>query len=769
AHEHGVIHRDVKPENILLERGRAVVADFGIARAVSAAGSERITGTGLSLGTPAYMSPEQASGERDVDGRADVYSLGCVLYEMLAGEPPFTGPTPQAVVAKRFAGPAPDVGILRDGTPPHVRGALARALARSPADRFPDAADFARALDPSASRPASTGAPGTRTASDGVHLGRLVGRRYVLPIAALGAAGLLVAAGALVLHWRARRAPTATVTAVPAGPTRLAVLPFENLGDTSTAYFADGISDEIRGKLAALSQVLVIARSSSALYRQSRKSVPAITRELGVQYILTATVQWVKDPKGTSRVQVRPELVRVVGNTPLTQWQQSFDAVVTDVFQVQSQIATRVAQALDLQFGAEQRSKLAQQPTTNISAYDAFLRGEETWTTATASTAASTFLVPAAKYFERAVEIDPGFVIAWARLAQTQAVIFGNRPSEARRAGISAAVVRRAAERASALARGGPEGRLALGYYYGLVEKDDERALEEFTLGIRAAPNNSDLLEAASLAEQTLGRWADALAHLRQAALVDPRSASVTVALGHVLLQTRRNEEAQEMFARARSFRPSDVNAVDGLVLAAVARGDIAAAHAAMQIPATLNESTALATVLASRGLGWALDDRLRRVLEKLGPDAFGGDRISWGLALAEAARLRGDEVAVRAYTDSARTAADAALERAPNDPYVHASRGVALARLGRREPAIREGTRAVQLMPTERYAADGPYLQHELVRIYILADEYDKAIDQLESLLETPYYLSPGWLRIDPTFAPLRGNPRFERLARRE
>jgi dipeptidyl aminopeptidase/acylaminoacyl peptidase len=197
AHRHGVVHRDVKPENVLLgEDGQTLLADFGGARGadpVAVAGT--LTGTGFSVGTPAYMSPEQAAGERDVDGRSDQYALGCVLYECLAGEPPFTGRTPQAVLAKRFAGPAPDVGVLRDGVPAGVRAALGRALARSPADRFPTAAAFAAALAGAAPGDAPQPPPGVHA------LAPARSRRR-----AAIAAGLGVAALALVATVALRRA-----------------------------------------------------------------------------------------------------------------------------------------------------------------------------------------------------------------------------------------------------------------------------------------------------------------------------------------------------------------------------------------------------------------------------------------------------------------------------------------------------------------------------------------------------------------------------------
>ena len=255
AHQHGVVHRDIKPENILLTRdGSTLVADFGVARALGA--DDGLTQTGFAIGTPAYMSPEQAAGDKGIDARTDVYSLAAVLYEMLAGEAPYTGPTAQAIAAKRLTEPPPSVRAVRPSVPESEDQAIRKALAPVAADRFSNAAQLAQALQPaSVTASPMTAAPAAPTVVTAKTTSATVRRRRI-PIAALALIlGLLIGAGALFAWRRSHANPESS------GERRVAVLPFENLGDSADAYFADGITDAVRGKLTALPGMRVTVRS----------------------------------------------------------------------------------------------------------------------------------------------------------------------------------------------------------------------------------------------------------------------------------------------------------------------------------------------------------------------------------------------------------------------------------------------------------------------------------------------------------------------------
>ncbi len=748
AHQHGVIHRDIKPENILLTPRHALVADFGIARALGASGGEKLTETGLTVGTPAYMSPEQASGERELDGRSDIYSLGVVLYEMLAGEPPFSGATIQVMIARRFTERAPSLRAVRETVPEAIEQAVDKALAKAPADRFAATGDFAKALMVPITAPVPTSTEVTRPPP------QPAARTRRIPLSLGVVLGFLVGVGVLFGWLRNHGGDEAPGAG---GARRLAVLPFENLGAADDEYFADGVTDEVRGKLDSLPGLQVTARSSSGQYKKTAKPPQEIGRELGVDYLLTGTVRWEK-AAGGNRVRVSPELIVV--STASTKWQKPFDAALSDVFQVQADIAGRVAQALNLALEGPKQEQLAERPTQNLAAYDAYLKGEEIaqgiWGIDPPT------LRRAAGYYEQAVALDSSFALAWAQLSRTMSyVYFLGTPTAA-----DAERARAAADRALALAPSRAEGRLALGDYYRNVGGDNASALEQYAEGQRLAPSNADVLTGAGLAQQGLGRWEDALGQLQKALALDPRSFATARRLAFTLLRLRRYPEALAACDRALALGPTNLQALETKAMVRLALGDLPGARAELRAAPKEVEPAALVAYVGNYwDLFWVLDDDQQALLLRLTPQAFDDDRAAWGLVLAQTYALRGDRVKSRAYADSARIAFEDQLKGLPEGAQLHVLLGLALAYMGRESEAVREGERSVALLPIAVDGYTGPYLQHQLVRIYLLTGEHQKALDQLEPLLGIPYHLSSGWLRVDPAFDPLRKNPRFQRL----
>ncbi len=581
-----------------------------------------------------------------------------------------------------------------------------------------------------------------------------VATRRALVLVAAGAAVLLVVAG-IILARRARKG-----TAETKGPKRVVVLPFENLGSAEDDYFADGVANAVRGKLGSLPGLEVIARASSAAYRRAPKTLMQIAGELGVRYLLRATVRRQRGAGMTGRVQVSPELLEVSGSgAPTSKWKQSFDAELAGVFQVQSDIARRVARALGVALGAGEEKRLAGKPTQNLAAYDAFLRGEEASRRGAEDPPS---LRRTLSLYEEAVALDPGFGQAWAQVSVTNSLLYGNgapEPELRERA-------RNAAEKAIALAPDGPEGYVALGIYEVAVGNDGKRALEMFAQGMSIAPAGSDLLRTTARVEQSLGRWEEAAEHFKRAERLDPHLTQIKKLLGSTLNYLRRYPEARQVLDRGLALAPADLDLIEFKAMTFLAQGDLAGARAVLKAAPKEVTPDALVAYMANYGdLVWLLDEEQRDLLLRLAPSAFDGDRGNWGVCLAETYAIRGDAAGVRTHAEEARKALEENLRATPQDPQRHASLGLALAYLGRKEEAIREGERAVSLQPVTKDAVEGPYNQHQLVRIYMLVGEPEKALDQLEALLKIPYWLSPAWLAIDPNFDPLRKNPRFQKL----
>jgi eukaryotic-like serine/threonine-protein kinase len=357
AHSHGVIHRDLKPENILLEGAHAVVADFGIAKAITAAGGDSLTHTGVAVGTPLYMSPEQAAGEKHLDGRSDLYGLGCVLYEMLAGQPPFTGPTVESVIRQHLSVEAPPVNSLRPAVSVPWVKILGRVLSKAPADRFSTAADFAEALNR-------------------VHRKR------------------------------------ASVSREPGDKLMLAVLPLDNFNRPDEDYFSDGLTEELITHIVRLSpqNLGVIARTTAMRYKSTDKTVADIGAELGVEYVLEGSARRAGD-----RARITVQLIKVDDQTHL--WAESYDRRLSDIFDVQEEVGHKVARALEVKLLTDRSGVLAPVAHPVPAAYDAYLKGLHVARSFFVTKSPLDY-ERAVQLFQEALGLDPGFARPNAALAR---------------------------------------------------------------------------------------------------------------------------------------------------------------------------------------------------------------------------------------------------------------------------------------------------------------------------------------------------------------
>ncbi len=394
AHRHGVVHRDIKPENILLSDGQALVADFGVARAIDAGRDDRLTETGLALGTPTYMSPEQATASSTVDGRSDIYALGTVLFEMLAGEPPFTGPTAQSVVAKRFLEPTPHVRTLRGTVPETVELALLKSLEKLPADRFATGAEFAAALH----QPASLSGAAERPPPELPHRRR--------PRAAVLSALALLLGGAAYLVYSLVLSDNNGAD----GLTTVAILPFRPLlqGD-ETGALGIGIPDAIITRLANVSQLRVRPTSAIIRYQDQAPDIGAVAKALRTDYVLNGTVE----PAG-ERLRVSVQLLRAKDGALL--WGEHYDLARQDLLTLQDSIARRVSAALAIRMSDEERARVYRHYTSNAAAYERYLAGRAQLARLTKEST-----LAAVDNFQRALQLDPNYALARAGLAMASA------------------------------------------------------------------------------------------------------------------------------------------------------------------------------------------------------------------------------------------------------------------------------------------------------------------------------------------------------------
>jgi TolB-like protein/Flp pilus assembly protein TadD len=544
-------------------------------------------------------------------------------------------------------------------------------------------------------------------------------------------------------------------TATRAGGNRVAILPFENQGAADDAYFADGISDEIRGKLARVNGITVIASSSAEQYKGSTKTPQEIAKELGAEYLLIGKVRWAGPAGGTRRVQVAPELVD--GRTGATTWQQSFDTDVTDIFAVQSQIASQVAGALGAQLGSQEVQQLAERPTTNVAAYALYLKGK-----ALAGGDATTSRL-AASYYEQAVALDSTFVDAWGALSEALSRVYfsGSRDQ------VAAERAKEAMERATALDPNVPAGYIAAARYYTVVSTDTLKASAALERALQLAPNDAKVLTTAGAADLSRGQLTAAAAKLERARDLDPRSAAPLVPLQQVYFFQRRYAEAIDAGAAAEALSPTNLNLVEWQAILYLAQGDLAGARKVIR--AAIDRGNPAPTVAAIFGgyyeLSWALEDPERNLLLRLTPAAFDNDRAWWGQTMAIAHAQQGVLALARAYADSALPKTKVLVDASPNDGQTRAFYALMLAYAGRKAEALAEGERAMTLEQAGQINQNYDLLL--LVRTYLATGEKGKALDEIEKLLTRNFYITPAWLGIDPTFRTLKGNPRFEKMVK--
>ncbi len=559
AHQKGLVHRDIKPENILMSGEAVLVTDFGIAR--MAASNENLTATGFSLGTPNYMSPEQAMTSRQVDPRSDLYSLACVCYEMISGHPPFFGSSWQEVMGRHAIDSVPSLRSARPTVPVSLERTIERALAKTPADRHPSVAEFIAALPSDQEIELSMTGAGAAAAIP-VRPDRPSRRRWWL-----AGAGAVAVAGLVAIGWLAFRRPSAAGTQERV---LLAVLPLENVGPPEDEYFADGLSEEIATRLSRVSGLGVIARNSR-IDRGPARTAEDIGKELGVRYVIDGTVRWAAGQGSGNEVRITPKLIEVA--TGITIWSgQVYRGLVQNVFALQTQIAEQVVSELKVRLGESERVALRETSTENVEAYGLYSLGRFHWKKRTAEG-----LQQAVDAFDRALKADPNYARAYAGLADAYILYpqfgVGDVP-----AGDAFQRARTAATRALELDPTLAEAHASLGEIATYVEWDWQGAESHFKRSIELDPGYATAHQWYAELLTIVGRPAEALTQAEAARMLDPTSAVIAHAEAHTLRSLGRYSDALAAYERVLERDPGFTYAGSGMVYSAIGRRDTAEA-----------------------------------------------------------------------------------------------------------------------------------------------------------------------------------------------
>ena len=754
AHTQGILHRDLQPGNILLDaRGEPMVSDFGLAKWLDE--ESDLTRTLTTFGTPGYIAPEQAQGAH-FSSAADIYGLGAILFNLLAGRPPFIGANALSVIQQAAATPAPKLRSLVPSLDRNLETIVARCLERDPEARYQTAGGLAEDLErwlegrPIIARPVRAPARVFRWS-----------RRNPILASAVAACLLL----GLVVGWLLREkflAPKA-----PAPEKSIAVLPFENLsGNKQNSYFADGVQDEILTDLAKIADLKVISRSSVMPYKSGvERNLRKIGEELGVARVLEGSVQ-----RSGNRVRVNAQLIDAHNDAHL--WAQTYDRDLADVFAIQSEIAKAIADQLRVRLSGREEQVIAAKPTDNVEAYDAYLRGLA-YSLKTVNTTANA--LGAQKYFKEAVRLDPKFALGWAMLSYVDAAGYRSlalQPTVALRE-----EARQAAETALTLQPNLGEAILAKGYYHYSCLRDYDTAVRYFEQARHLLPNSSRLLESLAFLERRRGHWDRSESYFNEAERLDPRNASLLGQHAVTYLHQRRFSEALRKYDQVLNITPDDVAILAEKASIAQAEGDLPRAAALLApLHPNADDGAALATeayqAILERSPAQIIP-RLKEIMAKPDP-ALGYTNGELRFLLGWAQEVAGDHGAAQESWRQARSELQSFLNEQPENSLLMDDLALINMGLGDKAAAFKLIEQAIAANPIEKDALLGPKSIEVLARVAAQMGEPDRAVAALQKLLSipcasaltVPVPLTSAVLRLDPMFDPLRNDPRFQKLA---
>jgi TolB-like protein/tRNA A-37 threonylcarbamoyl transferase component Bud32/Tfp pilus assembly protein PilF len=756
AHEHGILHRDIKPGNILLDQeGEPHLTDFGLARLVESESS--VTQTLDVLGTPSYMAPEQATGNNSaISSVTDVYGLGAVLYQLLTGQPPFAGGATYETIKLLLDTEPRQPRLLNPKIDRDLSTICLKCLEKDPKRRYPSALTLAEDLEhwlkhePIRARPTGIFTRGRKW----------VRRNPTSTLLVASLVALAAAAGWIV--WKS------DFTHDNVGITNgVAVLPFENLsGDPGNAYFANGIQEEILTRLASIAGIKVISRTSTQQYQSKPRNLREIGKQLGVTNILEGSVQKVAD-----QVRVNVQLIKAQTDSHL--WADTYDRKTNDIFSVESEIARRIAESLQAKLSGREQQALAVNPPNNPEAYDAYLRGLSFETRSRFSVDTQK---KATEFYERAVQLDPNFALAWAHLCRADALVYFNHADNSYAERRDAA--KRALDNAQRLEPNSPQTQLALGSYQYQVLVDYGSARVTFERLSKMLPGDSQVLFALGSIARREGRWEDSIAYLQQAIALDPGNLNYLTDAAWSYGMLRRLSLALKFYDRALDIAPYDPDVMAKRAGVYQAQGNLREAGRLLSEinPLTLTQQ-GFAVTISQLKLERNYSEAVRLLQARQAQFHFGSqfEKVYNQLALAFLQRLGGDTAGAKATAQQARKIFEQLYNDQPDNFVFAANLSQAYAAIGEKESALKAAERAIMLLPRNKDRVNGPTLEHNLALIETTFGENNRAISTLTQLLETPYNCS-GWLhgpmpitrallRLDPSWDSLRSDPRFQKL----
>jgi TolB-like protein/tetratricopeptide (TPR) repeat protein/tRNA A-37 threonylcarbamoyl transferase component Bud32 len=750
AHEHGILHRDIKPGNILLDaKGEPHLTDFGLARLVESESS--VTQTLDVLGTPSYMAPEQAVGNNAaVSSVTDVYGIGAVLYQLLTGHPPFAGGTTYETIKLLEDTEPRQPRLLNLKIDRDLSTICLKCLEKNPTRRYPSALALAEDLDRWLKHePIQARHAGVFTR----------GRKWVQrnPTSALLAATLVAFAAAVGWNiWKSEliRGPITT---------GIAVLPFENLGEQKeNSVFADGVQDDILSKLAKIADLKVISRTSVMEYR-GKRNVRQIGDALRVSHVLEGSAR-----RSGDRIHLNAQLIDTRTDTHV--WVEQYDRDVNDLFTVQSEIAQKVAQHLHAKLSASEQASVEERPTQDLVAYDFYVRAVSMIYNAQVPDESlgldtEKSLSEAVDLLNKAVARDPNFFLAYCQLAFAHDLI-GDTPERL-------ALAKSAIDSAFRLRPDSGEAHLALArhLYWGYLDYDRARA--ELARAQQSLPNNPRFYELAGSMDRSQRRWVDATHNLERACELDPRNFPYLVNLGSTYLWLHDYDQHAKIMDRIVALLPERRR--ERIFRASVEvyrRADTGPWRAEIEKILTNEAGSEKDPFMAGQRYTLALYDRDWDTASSLAPVLSQKNSLEWSFPqlgrdfwVGVVARLKGDETSARAAFIRARAQQKEEIRGHPDDVTLLADLGLIDAGLGKKEEALNEGRRAMELGSSVKNSFTEPYVKICFAIICAWTGERELALGQLEALTKTPGSHTYGNFRLSPMWDPLRGDPRFEKI----